>query len=160
MGTALRAKRRILLSEEGYSIGVTWLEFDADYFFAKFAGVGPWIAASYGGSKPDQTSGGPELQATSYFAGIELPFVFGSSTVRVVFAPRIGLGWGKLEFGSSGGKYDSGFAYGIEASVLFPKAHIGPTFGVIRAPMDPPGELGRNYDAGATFIGITGVLDG
>jgi hypothetical protein len=70
------------------------------------------------------------------------------------------MAWGKLEFGAGGGKFDSGFAFGLELSLLFPKAHVGPTLGIVRAPLGPPGELGRDYDAGATFIGITGVLDG
>lgn len=159
-GNGAPSDEKRLLNEEGYGIGITWLELDGSYMFSENIGLGAWGAWAFGGSEPDQDEGGPDLNTTSFFLGAEVPLAFGTSTVRVVISPRIGIGWGKVEFGSSGGKYDSGLAFGLEVSLLFPKAHVGPTVGIIRAPLGPPGELGRDYDAGATFIGVTGVIDG
>ncbi len=160
-GGAAASEQKDVLEADGYSLGpLFYLGASGDYLFSEHVGAGAFFASANGGSKPDQ--GGPELDAENYFAGGEIPLVLsGTAPVTGVLAPRAGVGWGTLDFtGGGNGETQSGFAWGFDASLLFPRAHVGLSLTLLRCHVDPPGAVGRSYDIGGTFLSFTGVFDG
>jgi len=156
-GSAASSDHKDLLEKEGYGLGLVWFEATGAYLFNEHVGAGVWLATSGGSSTPE--NGGPELEYESWYAGVEVPISFGSRTVRMLIAPRFGYAWGRLALAGKGDT-QSGLAYGAQLGVMFPQVHLGVALGWVRAPVNPPGELGRDYDLGATTFGIMGVIDG
>ena len=161
LGGSAGSEQKDLIEADGYSIGAMfYLGGSFDYLPSPFLGVGAFGGYADGGSTPDQ--GGPELNVEDFYAGGEVPLVLaGDAPIVGVIAPRLGIGWGSLDFAGGGSsKSQSGFLWGGAASLLFPDAHVGMSLVLLRCRVDPPGDVGRRYDLGGTFFTFTGVFNG
>ena len=108
--------------------------------------------------RPD--TGGPELSYEVGYLGAEVPFVAGNDTLGIVVAPRVGVAVGALSLGTGAGDSQTAPAFGADVGMLLFKAHLGFGFSYLRAPTDPPGEIGRDFDLGGWMLYIEGVVDG
>jgi hypothetical protein len=158
LGWLAGSEHEELVAEDGYSLApLIALGVAADWIFAEPVGLGAFFVAQFGSDEPDR--GGPELDYSAYFVGAELPLVFGDEFAGFV-APRLGVGWGTLKLGNSGGRTQSALAYGLAFGALWTRAHVGLSLGVLRAPTDPPSGVGRDFNLGSTILSFTGVFDG
>ncbi len=158
-GPIAPSEHKDLLREDGYSLGTLfWIFASADWLLAEPIGVGVWGAYANGGDRPD--TGGPELSYEVGYFGAEVPFVAGSDTFGIVVAPRVGVAVGALSLGTGAGDSQTAPAFGADVGMLLFKTHLGFGFSYLRAPTDPPGEIGRDFDLGGWMMYIEGVVDG
>jgi hypothetical protein len=151
------------LAADGYDSGRYLLGLDAAWMPSEWIGVGPVVEYAARNTTPSGSAGdrtGPSLSEKTIFVAAQAPIVLSSGdTFAFVLAPRLGFAYDWLSFaGPSTGT--AALAYGVNASCVFPKVHLGFTAGLWRAPMHPAAELARSYDAGGFTFALTGWFDG
>jgi hypothetical protein len=158
-GPIAPSEHKDLLFADGYSVGTLfWVFASADWLPNSPIGVGAWGAYANGGDRPD--SGGPELSYEVGYVGAEVPFVAGSDSVGIYVAPRGGIAIGNLSLGTGTGRAQRAPVFGADIGVLFFQAYLGFGFSYLRAPVEPPGDVGRDFDLGGWMLYINGVVDG
>ena len=94
------------------------------------------------------------------YLGVEVPFVAGSDSFGVYVAPRLGVALGSLSLGTGSGDSQRAPVFGADIGALMFKAYLGFGFSYLRAPVESPGDVGRDFDLGGWMLYINGVVDG
>jgi hypothetical protein len=157
LGTPGFSEESELLKLEGYGGAKLWVLVDGGYLFHPKLGIGAWGGFARWSSSPSERA--PALNEMAYFVGGEVPIKLGSRAISFVAAPRIGFCSGQVEIGGDA-PFQSAFAFGAEIGVASFKYHVGGSLGILRAPVSPPGELGRDHDFGGFYVVIGGLIDG
>lgn len=157
-GSTLGSDENAALTLEGYNGGRVWVTVDGSLMINELVGVGVWGA--YAHRQAQATSGSPTLRESDWFVGAQVPVsIVKTRVIQLLLIARLGRAWATLGFGGTG-RTVSGFAYGGEVSVLFPRVHLGTSIGLLSAPTDAPGDAGLKYDAGSFYFALNGVIDG
>ena len=148
-----------LVSKDGYDLGAR-VGLDAAFSALPV----DWLAVGvYGGvwRRADDGGGGPTLRETLFRVGgeVAVPIQAGTSVLMLV-GPEVGVARGTLSAGD-GGQAQSALEYGAMFGLygrVSRHFYLGGTASYLLAPADPPSALGRDWDWGGFYLGLTGVL--
>jgi hypothetical protein len=148
-----------LLRLEGYGGSKLWIEIDGGHMsslFGRHVGGALWGAVGHWYSPG--SSSAPPLHETDYLAGVEIPVRFGTSTIALLAAPRVGVVLGSLSLGGEA-RSQSAFAWGAQVSAVSSRYHLCSSVSFLSAVVDPPGDLGRSHNLGGLYFSVGALLD-
>ena len=158
-GAVARSNQRELLELNGYeNSGLRW-QFAADAAAVPWSRVGVGGFLGYSVRKVEPRSGGPPLEEEIYRLGVEVPLIFGTDGIRFLVVPRLGLVSGRQSLHEHG-EFVEGPLFGVDAGLVFPKAHLGFQIGGYTAPVRASGDLGEREDFGGVELLFSVYFDG
>lgn len=153
-----------LLEKDGYSLGQrTYVELSVAGVLGGSVAIGPYVGY---GARSAEADTAPRLRERIWRYGGEMSVLFKpSSTLLITLGPQLGALQGTLGV-SNDPTTQTVFEYGAISTLLVrlrtraPIAYFGVSLAYTIANADPPGDIGREYDYGALYLGLTGALGG
>lgn len=148
-----------LLRLEGYGGAKLWVEVDGGYMIgplghhlggAVWGGVGRWFSPG-GGSTPAFTE-------FEYFAGVEAPIRFGTRTLGVLAAPRIGVANGSFDLGGTSLSRPA-LVGGGQVSAISSRYHLSLSASYLTARVPTLGPIAPTHDLGGLFFSLGAIFD-
>lgn len=163
-GLPRQSEHSKLLAKDGYALGNrSYLELALAGVLGGTLAIGPYVGYSARNAEADTA---PALRERIWRYGGEVSlFLNPSSRFLVTLGPQLGVLQGTL--GVTGDPTtQTVFEYGAISTLLYrvgaraPVGYFGVSISYTVAKAGPPGEIGRDYDYGALYLGLSGALGG
>lgn len=163
-GLPRRSEHSELLAKDGYSLGSrTYFEAGLQAVLGGSLAIGPYIGY---GARSAEADTAPILRERIVRYGGEASILLNpSNELLVTLGPQLGVLSGTLGV-SHDPTTQTVFEFGVIGTFLYrvgakaPVGYFGVSVAYTVANADPPGEIGRDYDYGALYLGLTGALGG
>jgi hypothetical protein len=150
------SEHRSLLKADGYELGTRkWLSADFGIAVSEPLFLGAWISHAWSSAEPKHQ--GPTLRERDLMAGAQAPIVLSGRHLALIAAPRVGVTATTLDLYEQG-EPAYGPVLGLSLGLVLQPVPLSISVAYDYAPTQPPGEIGRGYDAGGLRLMISGAL--
>jgi hypothetical protein len=156
-GVPVPSPQESALELDGYGSPRYLLGLEAAGLLSESLALGGFVFAT--GRSDASHYQGPDLDEEAYAAGVTLPlFVRLRSSAAVVITPRLGLGFGSQSLHHHA-SYRVGPSAGVDAALIFLRAHLGVAVGVWSLRLPGKG-VAESNDYGSLFLTVNLAVGG